>query len=80
MLYEVITQGVDPNLDFSDINRLVDVYERVCRLPIHPRQQPVGQGKPLVEVLPLNPKHLRALQYLHLQKQNNSDGFYHAPK
>ncbi len=39
----MMTQGVDPELDMSDINRLVDTYERVCRLPIHPRQPYSGE-------------------------------------
>jgi len=39
----MFTQGVNPELDFSDINRLVDVYERVCRLPIHPRHPYAGE-------------------------------------
>jgi 2-isopropylmalate synthase len=39
----MMTQGVDPELDFSDLNRLVDVYERVCRLPIHPRWPYAGE-------------------------------------
>lgn len=39
----MFTQGVDPKLDFQDINRLVEVYERVCRLPIHPRHPYAGE-------------------------------------
>jgi len=39
----MFTQGVDPNLDLSDINRLVEVYERVCRLPVHPRHPYAGE-------------------------------------
>jgi 2-isopropylmalate synthase len=39
----MFTQGVDPDLDLQDINRLVDVYERVCRLPIHPRHPYAGE-------------------------------------
>lgn len=39
----MLTQGVDPCLDMSDINRLIDTYERVCRLPIHPRQPYSGE-------------------------------------
>ncbi|WP_136805318.1 2-isopropylmalate synthase [Desulfosediminicola flagellatus] len=39
----MFTHGVDPELDFSDMNRLVDVYERVCRLPIHPRHPYAGE-------------------------------------
>ena len=39
----MFTQGVNPGLDLSDMNRLVDVYERVCRLPIHPRHPYAGE-------------------------------------
>ncbi|WP_163339679.1 2-isopropylmalate synthase [Desulfopila sp. IMCC35008] len=39
----MLTQGVNPGLDLSDINRLVDVYERVCRLPVHPRHPYAGE-------------------------------------
>jgi 2-isopropylmalate synthase len=39
----LFTQGVDPKLDLSDINGLIDVYERVCRLPVHPRHPYAGE-------------------------------------
>lgn len=39
----MFSQGVDPGLDLQDINRVVDVYERVCRLPIHPRHPYAGE-------------------------------------
>ncbi len=39
----LFTQGVDPELEINDINRLVDIYERVCRLPINPRQPYAGE-------------------------------------
>ncbi|BHH83918.1 2-isopropylmalate synthase [Desulforhopalus sp. 52FAK] len=39
----MFTQGVDPSLDISNINTLIDVYERVCRLPIHPRHPYAGE-------------------------------------
>ncbi len=39
----LFTQGVDPELDLSDINSLIDTYERVCRLPIHPRHPYAGE-------------------------------------
>lgn len=39
----MFTQGVDPELEIADINRLVDTYERVCRLPVHPRQPYAGE-------------------------------------
>ncbi len=39
----LLTQGVDPEIDVSNINQLVDVYERVCRLPVHPRHPYAGE-------------------------------------
>ncbi len=39
----LFTQGIDPELDLSDINGLIDTYERVCRLPVHPRHPYAGE-------------------------------------
>jgi 2-isopropylmalate synthase len=36
------TQGVDPGLDFSDINAVARAVEEATRLPIHPRHPYVG--------------------------------------
>ena len=36
------TQGVDPRLDFSDINAVARTYEHCTQLPIHPRHPYVG--------------------------------------
>ena len=37
------TQGIDPKLDFSDINKIRDVYERVTKMKIGERQPYVGE-------------------------------------
>ncbi len=37
------TQGVDPLLDFSDINKVRDVYERVTKMKVPERQPYVGE-------------------------------------
>lgn len=37
------TQGVDPQLDFSDINKIRDVYERVTKMKVGERQPYVGE-------------------------------------
>jgi len=37
------TQGVDPDLDFSDINRVMETAEYCNRLPIHPRHPYAGE-------------------------------------
>ena len=39
----MFTQGVDPELDIHDINRLIDVYERVTKIPIHIRHPYAGE-------------------------------------
>jgi len=39
----MFTQGVNPELEFDDINRLIDIYERVTRLTVHPRQPYTGE-------------------------------------
>ena len=39
----LFTQGIDPGLDFSDINRVIEVYERCTRLPVHPRHPYAGE-------------------------------------
>ena len=39
----MFTQGIDPGLDFGHINELIDVYERVTRLTVHPRQPYAGE-------------------------------------
>ncbi|GAB4337713.1 MAG: 2-isopropylmalate synthase [Desulfobulbaceae bacterium] len=39
----MFSQGIDPGLDFSDINRVIDVYERCTKLPVHPRHPYAGE-------------------------------------
>ncbi len=39
----MFTQGVDPKLDIHDINHLIDVYERVNRIPVHIRHPYAGE-------------------------------------
>ena len=37
------TQGVDPELDFSDINKIRDMYERCTKMPVGDRQPYAGK-------------------------------------
>ncbi|MBB5348861.1 2-isopropylmalate synthase [Desulfoprunum benzoelyticum] len=39
----MFTQGIDPRLDLHEINQLVEVYERVTHLPVHPRHPYAGE-------------------------------------
>ncbi|KAF4124191.1 2-isopropylmalate synthase [Geosmithia morbida] len=36
------TQGISPGLDFSDLNRVIEMVESCTRLPVHPRTPYVG--------------------------------------
>jgi 2-isopropylmalate synthase len=37
------THGIDPKLDFSDINSIRDTYERCTRMEVHPRHPYAGE-------------------------------------
>ena len=39
----MFTQGIDPKLDISDINDLVESYEEANRMPVHPRHPYAGK-------------------------------------
>jgi 2-isopropylmalate synthase len=39
----LLTQGIDPGLDFSDVDAVVAVYERCTGLPVHPRHPYAGE-------------------------------------
>ncbi len=43
MALNLCTQGVDPELDFSDLNTIRDVYCRSTRMSVHPRQPYSGE-------------------------------------
>ncbi|MCH5190626.1 MAG: 2-isopropylmalate synthase [Oscillospiraceae bacterium] len=37
------TQGIDPGLDFSDINKIKDMFERTTKMPVDPRKPYAGE-------------------------------------
>jgi 2-isopropylmalate synthase len=39
----LLTHGIDPKLDFTDINGIREVYERCTRMEIHPRHPYAGE-------------------------------------
>ncbi len=39
----LFTQGIDPKLDIDDMNRLIEVYERVTKLEVHARHPYAGE-------------------------------------
>ncbi|MEN8265140.1 MAG: 2-isopropylmalate synthase [Nitrospirota bacterium] len=39
----MFTQGVDPKLDMSNINRIIEVYEKCTKIPLHMRHPYAGE-------------------------------------
>ncbi|THZ08030.1 2-isopropylmalate synthase [Aureobasidium pullulans] len=64
------TQGVPPNIDFSDINSVIDIVEKSNKIPVHPRAPYGGQ----LVVCAFSGSHQDAIKKgFHLRKQNGSD-------
>lgn len=41
--YNMFSQGVDPELNIEHINEIIEIYERCCKIPIHPRHPYAGK-------------------------------------
>ena len=41
--YNMFSQGIDPELEIEHVNEIIDVYERCCKMPIHPRHPYAGK-------------------------------------
>jgi len=41
--YNMFSQGVNPELNIEHINQIIEIYERCCKLPIHPRHPYAGK-------------------------------------
>lgn len=41
--YNMFSQGVDPKLGIENITEIIDLYERCCKIPIHPRHPYAGK-------------------------------------
>ncbi|WOO38558.1 2-isopropylmalate synthase [Anaerocolumna sp. AGMB13020] len=35
--YNMFSQGINPELELDDINEIIEVYERLCKIPVHVR-------------------------------------------
>lgn len=40
--YNMFVQGVDPELNLEDIERIIDIYEKCCKIPVHVRHPYAG--------------------------------------
>jgi 2-isopropylmalate synthase len=43
MAMNLFSQGIDPELDFSEINKVAEVYKRCTKMDIHPRHPYAGE-------------------------------------
>ena len=41
--YNMFSQGINPKLDIEHINEAIEIYERCCKIPIHPRHPYAGK-------------------------------------
>ena len=41
--YNMFSQGIDPGLRIERINDIIEIYERCCKIPIHPRHPYAGK-------------------------------------
>ena len=41
--YNMFSQGVDPELNLEDVQKIIDVYEKCCKIPVHVRHPYAGE-------------------------------------
>lgn len=41
--YNMFSQGIDPQLALEHVNESIEIYERCCKIPIHPRHPYAGK-------------------------------------
>lgn len=69
------TQGVDPELDFSDINRVIEVSERCTRMQVHPRHPYAGE----LVFTAFSGSHQDAINKGMAKYKNRTDGIWAVP-
>ena len=43
LAYNMFSQGINPELNLEKVNDIIEIYERCCKLPIHPRHPYAGK-------------------------------------
>ncbi len=43
LAYNMFSQGIDPKLELDRVNDVIEIYERCCKIPIHPRHPYAGK-------------------------------------
>lgn len=72
----MFTHGVDPGLEIHDMSNLVEVYERICRLQVHPRHPYAGE----LVYTAFSGSHQDAINKgMHKYEEKNGEGFWEVP-
>lgn len=68
--YNMFSQGINPELNIEHINEIIEIYERCCKLPIHPRHPYAGK----LVFTAFSGSHQDAINKgVHAMKERNSD-------
>ena len=43
LAYNMFSQGINPELDLENVNEIIEVYERCCKMAVHPRHPYAGK-------------------------------------
>lgn len=43
LAYNMFSQGINPELEIAQVNEIIEIYERCCKIPIHPRHPYAGK-------------------------------------
>lgn len=41
--YNMFSQGINPELNIENVNEIIEIYERCCKIPLHPRHPYAGK-------------------------------------
>lgn len=41
--YNMFSQGINPELNIEHVNEIIEIYERCCKIPVHPRHPYAGK-------------------------------------
>ena len=41
--YNMFSQGIDPKLNIENVNEIIEIYERLVKMPVHPRHPYAGK-------------------------------------
>lgn len=71
----MLTQGVDPELDFSNVDEVLEIVERCTEMPTHPRHPYVGD----LVYTAFSGSHQDAINKGLAYQKNSQDGFWEVP-